>query len=84
TNLASGLVNGQPQCLRTMDFEEEALRINEGGGGFALWPNLFQGDGGIALAPTKRELRGLFQSGFFPRAYNPIAAATTNGMFNNA
>ncbi|MBK8250721.1 MAG: SusC/RagA family TonB-linked outer membrane protein [Gemmatimonadetes bacterium] len=84
TNAATGLVNGQPQCWQTMDFEEEALRINEGGGQFALGPNLFQYDGGIALSLSKPQLRGLFQSGFFPRSYDPIAATTTNGLFNNA
>lgn len=84
TNAATGLINGQPQCWRTMDFEEEALRINEGGGAFALGPNLFQYDGGIALSLSKPQLRGLFQSGFFPRSYDPIAAATTNGLFNTA
>lgn len=84
TNAASGLVNGQPQCWRTMDFEEEALRINEGGGTAALAPNLFQYDGGIALSLSKPQLRGLFQTGFFPRSYDAIAAATTNGLFNNA
>lgn len=84
TNAATGLVNGQAQCIRTVDFEEEALRINEQGGGFALGPVLFQNDGGIALSLSKPQLRGLFQSGFFPRSYNAVDAATTNGLFNNA
>jgi TonB-linked SusC/RagA family outer membrane protein len=84
TNAGNGLVNGQPQCWRTIDFEEEALRINEGGGGSALGPALFQNDGGIALSPAKPMLRGLFQTGYFPRMYDAVSAATTNGLFNNA
>jgi TonB-linked SusC/RagA family outer membrane protein len=84
TNPATGLINGQAQCWRTVDFEEEALRINQGGGAFALGPVNFQNDGGIALSLSKAQLRGLFQTGYFPRSYDPVAAAVTNGLFNNA
>lgn len=84
TNAASGLVNGQPQCIRTIDFEAEALRINEQGGGNALAPALFQNDGGIALSLSKPLLRGTFQTRYFPRMYDPVKSATTSGLFNNA
>jgi len=77
------LVIGQPPCSRTVDFEEEALRINNRPGVAALAPYNFERDGGIGLARSKTELRGLFQVNPWPVRYNPVAAAVTFGQFNN-
>jgi TonB-dependent SusC/RagA subfamily outer membrane receptor len=48
-------VTGQPACSRTVDFEEEAFRVNDQGGDFALQPYNFIRDYGIGLAPPIRD-----------------------------
>lgn len=70
-------------CARTVDFEEEALRINESGGNFALAPVNFERDGGIGLALSKPNLRGVFSANRWPREYNPIDAVVTPGLFSS-
>ena len=74
---------GLPACSRTVDFEEEALRVNQQGGDFALQPYTFQRDYGIAAAPSKQELKGLFMVNQWPKRYDPIEATTTQGQFSN-
>ena len=76
------VITGMPACTRTVDFEEEALRINEQGGEFALSPYTFERDYGIGKAPSQRELKGLFQVNRWPRAYDPIEEAVTNDLYN--
>ena len=73
---------GQPACSRTVDFEEEALRINEQGGDFALEPPTFDRDYGISRAPPRQTMKGLFQINRWPREYNPIEQTVTNGLYN--
>jgi TonB-linked SusC/RagA family outer membrane protein len=75
--------SGLPACSRTVDFEEEARRINDVTGPFALPPYNFERDAGIALALTKPELRGLFQTNPWPKRYNPMATTVTNNPYEN-
>src|SRR5688572_2897299 len=75
-------VSGQPGCSRTIDFEEEALRINEQGDLYALTPHTIDRDFGIGKAPSsQRELKGMFQVNEWPRRYDPVAQSETNGLY---
>ena len=76
--------SGQPSCSRTVDFEAEAYRINDGGGDFALPPVNFQNDGGIALNPGPVASRGLYQVNPYAKTYNPIRQFLTRGQTYNA
>lgn len=75
--------SGLPACSRTVDFEAEARRINDVAGASALAPYNFERDGGIGLALTKPELRGLFQVNPWPKRYNPMDATVTNNQYQN-
>jgi TonB-linked SusC/RagA family outer membrane protein len=75
---------GLPACSRVVDFEEEALRVNQQGGDFALAPYSFERDFGIGQSPTKAELKGLFMVNQWPKRYDPIEMAVTNGQFINS
>jgi TonB-dependent SusC/RagA subfamily outer membrane receptor len=75
-------VTGLPACSRTVDFQEEALRINENGPTTnALSPWLLERDYGIGNSPTKPELRGLFLINQWPLRFNPIDQAVTTNPF---
>ncbi len=76
-------VIGLPPCSRSVDFEQEALRINDQPAPAALEPRNFERDGGIGLSPPKQMLRGLFQVNHWPVRYDPVAQTVTNGQFNN-
>ncbi len=71
-------------CLRKIDIYAEGLRINELGGDFSLNPQTFRYDGGIALAPSQRQLAGLYQVNPWPVTYDAVDAAVTNGQFQNS
>ena len=71
-------------CTVAVDFYEEARRVNEDAGDFALQPVNFERDMGIGAAPTRAQLRGTFMVGSWPIAYNPIASTVTNGLNSNA
>ncbi len=73
---------GLPACSRSVDFEEEALRINENGGLFALPPLNFDRDHGIGRAAPQRSLKGFYQINEWPRRYDPIAQSVSNGLYN--
>jgi TonB-dependent SusC/RagA subfamily outer membrane receptor len=75
-------VQGLPPCSRTVDFEQEALRINDQPGVAALEPRNFELDYGIGISPPFPHLRGLFQVNPWPVSYNPLAQAVTFGQFN--
>jgi TonB-linked SusC/RagA family outer membrane protein len=75
---------GYPACSRSVDFEDEALRINEQGPHYSLPPYVFQGDAGIAATLPKAELKARFLVQPWPKRYNPIAEAITLGQFNNS
>ena len=77
------VVSGLPACSRTVDFEDEALRINENGGDYALAPAVFDRDYGIGKVATPRELKGLFQVNEWPVRYDPVSQAVSNGLYNN-
>jgi TonB-linked SusC/RagA family outer membrane protein len=74
-------VTNQPACSRTVDFEDETRRINDGGSAGALTPWPFERDYGIGAAPSKPELKGLFQAGSWPKTYDPIAQIVVDGQF---
>lgn len=79
------VATGVPLCTQTVDIAEEALRINEQApGAQSLPPATFVRDFGIARAASKNELRGLFQVNRWPREYNAIDQAITNGTFVNS
>jgi TonB-linked SusC/RagA family outer membrane protein len=71
--------SGQPLCSRTVDFEEEAQRINDVYSPVALDPRVFERDYSIFLSPSRAELRSLFQVYQWPVSYNPVAQVFTNG-----
>ncbi|MGQ0645952.1 MAG: SusC/RagA family TonB-linked outer membrane protein [Gemmatimonadaceae bacterium] len=75
---------GLPACSRTVDFEEEAFRVNDQGGDFSLVPYAFQNDAGIGLSLSKPLLKGLFQVNQWPKRYNPVASVKEPGQFLNA
>ena len=68
-------------CVRKVDVYSETLRINELGGTFALDPQTFRNDGGIAAALSQRQLAGLYQVNQWPTTYDAVDQVTTNGMF---
>jgi TonB-linked SusC/RagA family outer membrane protein len=78
-------VTGQPPCSRTVDFAEEARRINEVFSPAAALPSPFERDYGVSGGvpaisnPTKAELKGLFQVNLWPVSYNPIAQVIDEG-----
>ena len=71
-------------CVRKVDIYAEALRVNELGGDFALSPQTFRYDGGIALAPSQRSLAGLYQVNPWPVTYDAIDQTVTNGTFQTS
>ena len=75
---------GQPACSRTVDIEQEAFRINDQGGDFALPPKLFTNDNGIGIVMNPAQARGLFQSYKYPNTYNPVRAYLSNGQTYNS
>ena len=74
---------GQPACSRTVDFEEEAERVNNTPSFSALTPRVFERDYGLT-APSIPELKGLFQINQWPRSYDPVAQAVTSGAYRNS
>ena len=71
-------------CQIAINMGLEAARVNDLGGVFALQPANFERDGGIAGAPPKALLRGLFANNLWPVTYNPISQATTNAPSINS
>lgn len=75
---------GQPACSRTVDIEQEAYRINDQGGDFALAPKLFTNDAGIGIVLDQARGRGVFQSYKYPNTYNPVRAYLSRGQTYNS
>lgn len=71
-------------CGRTVNFEEEALRVNQNANEVALTPQVFNMDGGIARNPGLKNLRNVFQVNLFPRQYDPVSDVVTPGQFVNS
>lgn len=76
-------VAGVQDCMQTLDLYDEALRVNEESGTTIISPDKFLGDGGISLAPQKVNLRGQFQVNYWPKTYDVIRQAMTNGPYSN-
>ncbi|HEY2375949.1 MAG TPA: SusC/RagA family TonB-linked outer membrane protein [Gemmatimonadaceae bacterium] len=70
-------------CAQTVDFGEEALRVNQLGGVVALSPVGFRQDFGISSAAKAPLLRNLYEVNAFPVTYNPLAQMVTSGQFTN-
>jgi len=71
-------------CARTIDFEQEALRVNEEAtGDLTLPPVTLQHDYGIARTPPQLWLRGLFQVEPWPKMYDPVDQLVTPGARMN-
>src|SRR5207302_1823513 len=71
-------------CLQTMDIYTEALRVNESSGEIIGPPQNFLGDGGIALAPPKINMRGMYQTNLWPTEFNPVNQVVTSGPWTKA
>jgi hypothetical protein len=56
--------------------------VNQQGGDFSLTPRSFERDFGIGQAPTKPELKSIFQVNRWPREYNPVEETITPGLYN--
>lgn len=76
-------VNSSDDCSQSIDLEQETLRINEGGGLFALSPVTIVNDAGIARNPGQQNGRNLYQINQYTRTYNPIRQVLTNGETYN-
>ena len=63
---------GQPSCTRTVDIYAETLRINQGGGVYALNPPVFTNDGGISTNLGIIKLRGLYQAQQWPMTFDVV------------
>lgn len=72
--------SGQPQCSSVVNFEDEALRVNENAAEIAFAPITFQSDFGISSAPSKTAQRNVFSVEQYTRMYNPVAQTVTNGQ----
>jgi TonB-linked SusC/RagA family outer membrane protein len=69
---------GFPSCSRTLDWDTEALRINDVTTANTLNSNPLERDYGLSSNPSKTELKGLFEVTQFPKWYNPIDRIKTN------
>lgn len=77
-------VSNQPACSRVVDIEDYSLFVNDNGDQVqAELPFNFERDAGIGLALSKPYLKGTFQVDQWPVRYNPIASATTAGLYSN-
>lgn len=75
---------GGPQpCAQTVNFGEEALRVNQLGGVSSLPPVLFRQDFGISSAAKAPLLRNLYEVTAFPVTFNPLDQMITSGNFAN-
>jgi TonB-linked SusC/RagA family outer membrane protein len=76
------VVGGSP-CGRYIDWDTEIQRVNNSGEDFALSPQLFLRDFGIASAPNYDALTGFFLSNQFPHMRDPVAQAVTPSAYSN-
>src|SRR5262249_13074523 len=70
---------------RTVDFAQEAARVNNNGQAIALGTVGFQNDAGIAQAPVGgvRDERRAFQVNSWPVMYDPVGQNVTPGQTIN-
>lgn len=80
-------VVGGSSCGRLIDMDEEMARVNDNLEDFALPPQLFLGDGGIAGVPKIPTdyawLTGTFQTTPYPKTYDVVRRLTTPQTFLN-
>ncbi len=69
---------GLPTCSRTVDWDTEAMRINDVTTPYTLVPYQLERDYGIGAAASKPELKGLFMVNQWHKWYNPIDQVKTN------
>jgi TonB-dependent SusC/RagA subfamily outer membrane receptor len=76
-------VTGLPDCSRTVDLNEEALRINEQAPGpQSLAPHLFVNDFAVNGSPVPKAIaRGTFQVSRWPTQFRPMSAIKTDGAY---
>lgn len=74
---------GAQPCAQTVDFGEEALRVNQLAGVVSLPPVKFRQDFGIASGPAAPLARNLYEVAAFPVTYNPLDQMVTNGNYIN-
>jgi hypothetical protein len=67
-----------PTCSRTLDWDTEALRINDVTTANTLNSNPLERDFGLSNNPSKSDLKGLFETDQWPKRYNPIDRIKTN------
>jgi len=67
-----------PSCSRTIDWDTEALRINDVQNATVAASNPLERDFGLSVNPTKTELKGLFEVSQWAKMYNPIDRIKTN------
>jgi TonB-linked SusC/RagA family outer membrane protein len=74
---------GNLDCARTVDLNEEALRINEQAvGPISLTPQVFVQDFAVNGNPAPKQMaRGLFQITPWPRQFDPMGAVKSNGAY---
>lgn len=77
------VIAGGAPCAQTVNFAEEARRVNELGGVVALSPVGFRQDFGISSAAKAPLLRNLYEVNAFPVTYNPLDQMVTAGNFAN-
>ena len=75
---------GLPVCARTVDWDTEALRINDVASPTVLVPYQLERDFGIGAAASKPELKGLFMVNQFQKWYNPVDQIKTNQAHLNS
>lgn len=67
-----------PTCSRTIDWDTEVMRINDVTTPNLLNSNPIERDYGLSSNASKLELKGLFETGEWPKRYNPIDRIKTN------
>lgn len=75
-------VGGSP-CARYVDIYEEQRRVNDQALDYALPPQGFLRDAGIAFAATYPMLTGSYQVNPWPKTFDPVSQLVTNSAFSN-
>ena len=78
--------SGGSECARYIDMQAEAKRINDVPTSYALLPQPFLNDFGIAANPARYRMLNLFQASTYPQTYDQVEQATKvdNWLSTNA
>jgi TonB-dependent SusC/RagA subfamily outer membrane receptor len=79
---AAGTAGGSP-CARYIDINAERRRINDVPSTFALTPQSFLHDFGIASNPGRYRATMMFQANTFPQTYDQVEQATKTDVWTN-